>query len=161
MSIAVGETLPTVTLYRLGASGPEGVDSAAVLNSGTVALFLVPGAFTPVCSNNHLPGYVAHGPALKAKGVDRIVCVAVNDPFVLDAWAKSQASVEGVEILSDGNGALAKALGIVLDASGFGLGIRSHRAALVVKDGVVQSIAVEENPTVVTVSGAEAMVAAL
>lgn len=161
MTIAAGDTLPAVSLYTLGARGPEAVASAEVLNSGTVALFLVPGAFTPVCSDNHLPGYVANVGALKAKGVDRIVCVAVNDPFVLDAWAKSQPSVDGVTILSDGGGTFAKALDIELDASGFGLGIRSQRAALLVKDGVVQWIAVEENPTVVSVSSADSLLAQL
>ncbi len=161
MTIAVGDTLPAVSLYTLGDRGPQAVASADVLNSGTVALFLVPGAFTPVCSDNHLPGYVAEASALKAKGVDRIVCVAVNDPFVLAAWGKSQPSLDGVEILSDGNGALAKALGVELDASGFGLGTRSHRAALLVKDGVVQWMAVEENPTVVSVSSAESLLAQL
>ena len=161
MTIAVGDTLPAVTLYRLGAGGPEGVASAEVLSSGTVALFLVPGAFTPVCSDNHLPGYVANVEALRAKGVDRVVCVAVNDPFVLNAWAKSLPSVAGVDILGDGNGALAKGLDVELDASGFGLGRRSHRAALIVKDGVVQWVAVEENPTVVDVSSADAMLAQL
>jgi peroxiredoxin len=117
-------------------------------------LVAVPGAFTPTCHRNHLPGYVQHARDIKAKGVDAILVTAVNDVFVMDAWAKS-AGAEGIEFLSDGNGDFAKAIKLTMDGTGFGLGIRSQRYSMVVEDGVVKAINVEDTPSKAQVSGAE------
>ena len=144
MTIKVGDRLPDASFMTMGESGPEPKTTADVFAGRTVALFAVPGAFTPTCSARHLPGFVDKADALKAKGVDAVACVSVNDVFVMDAWSKSQDAGGKVTMLADGNGAFARALGLEMDASRFGMGPRSQRYSMVVKDGVVRSLNVEE-----------------
>ena len=153
MTIALGDKLPDVKLVKAGENGPEAVQSSDYFKGKRVALFSVPGAFTPTCSAKHLPGYVAKAADLKAKGVDEIVCTAVNDAFVLGAWNKADGSPD-VTMLADGNGDLAKALGLTMDGSGFGLGQRGQRFSLLVNDGVVEQVNVEA-PGEFRVSAAE------
>ena len=161
MAIAIGDKLPTATFKSFGADGLVDVGSDELFGGKKVVLFAVPGAFTPTCHAKHVPGYVQHAPALKAKGVDEIVCIAVNDPFVLKAWA-DQSGTEGVvKVLSDGNATFTKAVGMDVDLAGPYLGVRSKRYAMVVDDGVVKALMVEENPGVVEASGAEKVLAAL
>ena len=143
MTIKVGDTLPQATFTTMGANGPEPITTDSLTKGKTVALFAVPGAFTPTCSAKHLPGFKEKAAELKAKGVDAIACVSVNDVFVMDAWGKSQDVGNDVLMLADGNGAFAKAVGLELDASGFGMGPRSQRYSMIVKDGVVTSLNVE------------------
>jgi len=142
MSIQVGDRVPDVTVHILQEGRPAPVSSAEVLGTGKVVLFAVPGAFTPGCSRVHLPGYVQHGAELKAKGVDKIVCIAVNDPWVMDAWAQSQGATD-IVMLADGSGEFTKAMDLVMDGSGFGLGLRSKRYAAVIVDGVFTELDVE------------------
>ncbi|EIZ80454.1 alkyl hydroperoxide reductase/thiol specific antioxidant/Mal allergen [Novosphingobium sp. Rr 2-17] len=142
MTIAVGDKLPDVKLTKVGESGPEPVQTADYFAGKKVAIFAVPGAFTPTCSAKHLPGFVDKADEIKAKGVDEIVCTAVNDAFVLGAWSKA-ADSKGVTFLADGNAEFAEALGLVLDGSGFGMGKRSQRYSLLVNDGVVEQVNVE------------------
>ena len=127
----------------MGPDGPQPIRTAEVLGSGKVVLFAVPGAFTPGCSKIHLPGYVEHATDLRAKGVDTIACVAVNDAWVMQAWADAQGATSDITMLADGNGDFARAMGLVLDGSGFGLGTRSQRYAAILQDGVVTSLDVE------------------
>jgi peroxiredoxin len=143
MTIKVGDRLPEATLRTMGPDGPQAKTTAEIFGGKTVALFAVPGAYTPTCSARHLPGFLDHAKDLKAKGVDQIACVAVNDVFVMDAWGKAQHVGDDVLMLSDGNGEFTKALGLELDASGFGMGPRSQRYSLVAKDGVVTQLNVE------------------
>lgn len=155
--IKVGDKIPSMTLKRIGQSGMEEVTTDALFK-GKVVLFAVPGAFTPTCSMKHLPGYVQQAEAFKGKGIDRVVCLAVNDPFVMKAWG-DQNNVDGkVVMLPDGNGALTKALGLEMDGSGFGLGSRSQRFAFYAENGVVKDLQVEK-PGAFEVSSAEAMLA--
>ncbi|GMU78636.1 MAG: hypothetical protein AMXMBFR46_14310 [Acidimicrobiia bacterium] len=157
MSVQVGDRIPDVEVRVMNADGaPEAVRTGELLGKGKVVLFAVPGAFTPGCSKVHLPGYVANADALRAKGVDTIACVAVNDAFVMDAWAKSQGAEGKVTMLADGNGDFAAAMGLVMDGSGIGLGQRSRRYAAVLEDGVITSLEVEE-PGKIEVSTCEAM----
>ncbi|HEY9418011.1 MAG TPA: peroxiredoxin [Pseudonocardia sp.] len=142
MTISVGDKLPDAELRTMTADGPSAVRAKDVLGSGKVVLFAVPGAFTPGCSNVHLPGFVEGAAALKAKGVDTIACVAVNDVFVMDAWGKAHGA-DDILLLADGNLEFTEALGLVLDGSGFGLGNRSKRYAAVIEDGVVTSLDVD------------------
>lgn len=155
MSIQVGDKIPSVTLKRLGAEGLEDVKTGEYFQGKRVALFAVPGAFTPTCSGVHLPGYVAKAGALKSKGVDEIVCLSVNDPFVMKAWSEQHDPEGQVSVLPDGNGELTKAMGLELDGSGAGLGTRSKRFSMLIEDGVVKSLDVEEKAGEVAVSGAE------
>ena len=155
MTIAVGDKLPDVTFVKATAAGPEAVKSGEYFKGRKVALFSVPGAFTPTCSVKHLPGYVDHATDLKAKGIDEIACTAVNDPFVLGAWSKS-AGADGVTMLADGNGEFASAIGLTMDGSSFGLGTRGQRFSMVVNDGVVEELYVEA-PGEFKVSSAEHM----
>ena len=140
--IAVGERLPFASLVKVTPNGPEAVDAQAYFAGRRVALFAVPGAFTPTCSAQHLPSFLNRADELRAKGVDEIACTAVNDAFVLDAWAKSTGA-EGVTMLADGNGQFAEALGLDADVSKFGMGKRSRRYAMIVNDGVVEQVHVE------------------
>ncbi len=142
MTITVGETVPDVKLVKATQDGPEAVQSAEYFKGKRVALFSVPGAFTPTCSARHLPGYVDKAAELKAKGIDEIACTAVNDPFVMKAWGEASGSPE-VTMLADGNGDFAKALGLTMDGTGFGLGLRGQRFAAVINDGVVEQLHVE------------------
>ncbi len=144
MTISVGDKLPEATFMEMTENGPEPRTTADVFAGKTVALFAVPGAYTPTCSAKHLPGFIESKDALAAKGVEEIVCTSVNDVFVMDAWGKSSGSGDKVRMLADGNGAFAAALGLEMDASGFGMGKRSQRYSMVVKDGSVTEINVEQ-----------------
>jgi peroxiredoxin len=160
MTIKVGDRIPSATLNVLD-NGVQAIRTDDIFKGKKVVLFSVPGAFTPTCSAKHLPGYVEKLDALKAKGVDTIACMAVNDAFVMDAWAKSQnVPAGGIVMLADGNGAFAKAMGLEMDASAFGMGMRSKRFALVADDGVVRQLHVEA-PGEFKVSSAESVLAAL
>ena len=142
MTISQGENLPDVTVQVMQDGRPAPASLREMTAGKKVVMFAVPGAFTPTCSLQHLPGFVEQAEALKAKGVDEIICTAVNDAFVMDAWGKSQ-SADAISMVADGNGDLASALGLVMDGSGFGMGNRSQRYAMVVDDGVVTKLAVE------------------
>ena len=153
MAISVGDKIPNVQFRVLGSSGmPETVNSHDVLGKGKVVVFAVPGAFTPGCSMVHLPGYVKNREALRAKGVETIACVSVNDPWVMDAWGKAQGA-DGILMLAD-SGDFTKSVGLEMDGSGFGLGTRSQRYSAILQDGVVTEINVEQGPGV-TVSACE------
>jgi len=146
MAISVGDSIPDVKLMTPTADGPKPVRSGEVLGSGTVVLFAVPGAFTPTCSDHHLPGFVLRADELLAKGVDAVACVSVNDAFVMGAWGEAQGVEGKVTMLADGNGDFTRAMGLELDGSGFGLGTRSQRYAAVVRDGVLAELMVEPGP---------------
>ena len=144
MTIKVGDTIPQATLHHMTESGPAQISTDEIFKGKRVALFAVPGAFTPTCSAKHLPGFVQQADALKAKGIEAVACVAVNDAFVMDAWGKDRNVGDHVHMLADGNGHFTKALGVELDATGFGLGARSRRYSMVVDDGVVKQFNLEE-----------------
>jgi peroxiredoxin len=144
MTIKAGDKLPEATFMTFTADGPAPVTTADVFKGKTVALFAVPGAFTPTCSAKHLPGFKDHAADLKAKGVDTIACVSVNDVFVMKAWGKDQGITDEVLLLADGNGAFSKAIGLDFDGSKFGMGPRSQRYSAIVKDGVVTTLNVEQ-----------------
>ncbi|HEX5367274.1 MAG TPA: peroxiredoxin [Acidimicrobiales bacterium] len=160
MAISVGDKIPDVTLRTMTADGPRAVQSGDVLGSGTVVLFAVPGAFTPTCSDHHLPGFVLRADELAAEGVDTVACVAVNDPFVMGAWGEARGVDDKVLMLADGNGEFAAAMGLEMDGSGLGLGRRSQRYAAILRDGVVQELMVEPGPGL-EASSAEAVLAKL
>lgn len=144
MTIQAGERMPEGTLTHMAGNGPEPISTDELFAGKTVVLFSVPGAFTPTCSAKHLPGYVDNAAALAAKGADTVACIAVNDVFVMDAWGKSQNADGKVMMLADGNGDYTGALGLELDASGFGMGGRGQRFSIIVKDGVAEHINVEQ-----------------
>jgi peroxiredoxin len=144
MTIKVGDKVPSATFTVMTAEGPKPMTSDEVFKGKKVALFAVPGAFTPTCSAKHLPGYVNNFDALKKKGIDRVACVSVNDVFVMSAWGKDQKVGDKVLMLADGNGDFAKAMGLELDAKGFGMGKRSQRYSMIVDNGVVKQLNVEE-----------------
>jgi len=159
MTIAVGEKLPDVKLVKATAEGNEPVQTAEYFKGKKVALFSVPGAFTPTCSAKHLPGFVDNAAQLKAKGIDEIVCTAVNDPFVMKAWGAANGSPE-VTMLADGNGDFARAVGLVMDGTGVGLGQRGQRFSMIVNDGTVEQLNVEA-PGEFKVSAADYMLGQL
>lgn len=146
MTISVGDRIPSATLMTMTESGPAPVHTDEFFAGRTVALFSVPGAFTPTCSMKHLPGFVEQYDALKKKGADEIACLSVNDAFVMDAWGKSSNATGKIRMLADGNGELTRALGLGMDASGFGMGARSQRYAMIVRDGIVEALMVEPGP---------------
>lgn len=156
MTIKVGDTLPQVTFTKMTDHGPEAVDSAEYFKGRKIALFSVPGAFTPTCSAKHLPGFVEKADAFKAAGVDEIACTAVNDAFVLGAWSKSSNAGDAVTMLADGNGDFAEAVGLVMDGSKFGMGKRGQRFSMLIDDGKVAQLNVE-GPGEFKVSSAEHM----
>ncbi|KTS25197.1 alkyl hydroperoxide reductase [Methylobacterium indicum] len=160
MTIQVGDHLPQATFRVMGPEGPVPKTTDDVFKGRRVVLVAVPGAFTPTCHRNHLPGYVTRRDEILARGIDAIAVTSVNDVFVLEAWSKS-AGAEGIEFLADGNGDFAKALGLDMDGTGFGLGIRSKRYAMLVEDGVVRVLNVEDAPSKADVSGAENLLTAL
>ena len=161
MTIAVGDKLPEAT-FKLRTPEVLKHPPRQELPAGKrVVLFAVPGAFTPTCHAKHLPNYLEHLDALKAKGVDTIACVAVNDAFVLDAWGKAAGAADKILLLADGNGTFTRAVGLDFDGSAFGLGIRSKRYSMLVENGVVKALNVEESPGVMEVSGADRILAAL
>jgi peroxiredoxin len=143
MTIKVGDRVPAATLKQMTKDGPANITTEQLFKGRKVVLFSVPGAFTPTCHAKHLPGYVRDYDKLKAKGVDTVACLAVNDVFVMDAWAKASHSGDHILMLADGNGDFTKAMGLELDASGFGMGIRGKRFAMVVNDGAVTHLNVE------------------
>lgn len=143
MTIKAGEKMPAGAFKTMTAEGPKEVTTDALFAGKTVVLFSVPGAFTPTCDARHLPGYLQHFDALKAKGVDTIACMAVNDMFVMNAWGKSSNVGDKVLMLADGNGDYTRALGLELDARGFGMGMRGQRFAVIVKDGVATEVNIE------------------
>jgi peroxiredoxin len=143
MTISVGDRLPEATFMTMTADGPTKLSTDDVFKGKTVALFAVPGAFTPTCSAKHLPGFVEKAGEIRNKGVDTIACVSVNDVFVMDAWGKSQNAGDDVLMLADGNGDFAKAAGLEMDGTGFGMGKRAQRFSMIVKDGVVSELNVE------------------
>jgi len=161
MTIKVGDKLPETTFRVMTADGPAPRTTAEVFNGRKVVLFAVPGAFTPTCSNNHLPGFIARLDEIKAKGVDHVAVTAVNDVFVMNAWAKASEGEGKIEFLADGSADLAKAIGLELDATAGGLGVRSKRYAMIVNDGTVEWLAVEDAPGKADATGADAVIAQL
>jgi peroxiredoxin len=155
MTIKVGDKMPKGQFTKMGANGPEPVTTDSLFNGKKVVLFSVPGAFTPTCSAKHLPGFIGNYDALKKKGVDTIACMAVNDVFVMKAWGEAGKAAGKVEMLADGNGEYARALGLELDASKFGMGMRGKRFSVIVDNGVVKALNVEP-PGEFGVSSAEA-----
>ena len=146
MAIKAGDRVPDVKVKEMGDGGPKDVSIAELTKGKKVVLFAVPGAFTPTCSMKHLPGFVEKAGELRAKGVQEVVCLSVNDAFVMGAWGKDQGAAGKVRMLADGNGEFAKAIGLELDASGFGMGKRSQRYALIVNDCKVEHVLVEPGP---------------
>ena len=150
----VGDRIPNVTVMKASPEGPKPVETDAYFAGRKVALFSVPGPFTPTCSARHLPGFIDKADEIRAKGVDEIACVAVSDAFVMQAWAQQSGAVGKVTMLADGNGQLAEAMGLTMDASKFGMGTRGQRWSAIVNDGVVEELNVEE-PGAFSVSSAE------
>jgi peroxiredoxin len=161
MTIQIGDKIPSVTLKQMSPEGPKDITTDELFRGKKVALFAVPGAFTPACSQRHLPGFVDRAADIKAKGVDEVACVAVNDIFVMTAWAKEQKAEGNVRMLADGSGDFARALGLELDLTRGGLGTRSKRYSMLVDNGVVKSLNVEPQPGQVEASGADAMLKSL
>lgn len=161
MAIAVGDQLPATTFKVRTAEGLEDVTTEQLTAGKKIVIFAVPGAYTPTCHAKHVPSFLAQHDAILAKGVDQIACISVNDPFVLDAWAQSNDSVGKIQMLSDGNASFTKALGLDFDGSMANLGTRSKRYAMIVDDGKVTWLAVEEAPPMMDVSGGEHVLAAL
>ena len=157
MAIKVGDTLPEVTFRVMGEGGPEPRTTSEIFKGKKVVLFGVPGAFTPTCHKNHLPGYLTHLDAIKAKGVDEIAVTGVNDPFVMKAWAEATGGVGKITYLSDGSAEFAQASGLSLDMTARGLGIRNQRFSMLVDDGEVRILNIEETPGTADKTGAEAM----
>jgi peroxiredoxin len=160
MTIKVGDTLPDATFMTSGAEGPRPITTDELFKGKTVALFAVPGAFTPTCSAKHVPGFKEHAAEFRAKGVDTIACLSVNDVFVMKAWGADQNVGDDIIMLADGNGDFTKAIGLEMDGSKFGMGSRSQRYSMVVKDGVVETLNVEQGGEF-KVSAADYMLAQL
>ena len=156
MTIKIGDQLPQATFRVMTEDGPAAKTTDDIFKGRKIALVAVPGAFTPTCDRNHLPGYVQHADEIKAAGIDAIAVTSTNDVFVLKAWSQASGADGKVEMLADGNADFAKALGLSMDGSGFGLGIRSKRYAMLVDDGIVKSVHVEDAPGQAEVSGAAA-----
>ena len=156
MSIKVGDRIPNVTLKHMDKDGMQTVSTDDLFKGKKVVLFALPGAFTPTCSAKHLPGFVNHFDQIKAKGVDTVACLSVNDAFVRDAWGKQQNATDKVLMLADGNGDFSKAVGLTMDGTAYGMGLRASRYAMVIQDGVVKALNVEA-PGAFEVSSAEAV----
>ncbi|MGH1352261.1 MAG: peroxiredoxin [Methyloligellaceae bacterium] len=161
MTISVGDKLPETTFRTMTSEGPKELKTSEIFDGKKVVIFAVPGAYTPSCHNQHLPGFISNVDAIKAKGVDTVACVAVNDMFVMGAWAQETGSSDKILFLSDGNAEFTKAIGLDFDGSGFGLGTRSKRYVMVVENGQVSALSVEDAPSSVDVSSAEALLLAL
>ena len=161
MAIEVGQRLPDATFKVRTPDGLKDVTVQELTSGKKIVLFAVPGAFTPTCHAKHVPSYLEHHAALKGKGIDTVACVSVNDAFVLDAWAKASSCGDKILMLADGNAAFTKAIGLDFDGSGVGFGTRSKRYSMLVEDGVVKALNVEESPGVMDVSGADRLLAAL
>src|SRR5215813_11178333 len=160
MTIKAGDKMPSGTLKRMTKEGPKDLSTDELFKGKKVVLFSVPGAFTPTCDAKHLPGYVELADQLRAKGIDTIACMAVNDVFVMNAWGKAQSVGDKIVMLADGNGEYARALGLELDAKGYGMGMRGQRFAIVAKDGVATHVDIEQ-PGQFKVSAAEHVLAQL
>ncbi len=160
MTVKIGDTLPSATFMTFGPDGPRPITSDELFKGKTVALFALPGAFTPTCSAKHVPGFKAHAAEIKAKGVDTIACLSVNDVFVMKAWGADQGVGDDILMLADGNGDFTKAVGLEMDGSKFGMGLRSQRYSVIVKDGVVSELNVEQGGEF-KVSSAEYLLAQL
>jgi glutaredoxin/glutathione-dependent peroxiredoxin len=158
--IKVGDKIPSATLMQMKDGGPKPVSTDQLFAGKKVALFALPGAFTPTCSAKHLPGFIQHSEALKGKGIDAIACVSVNDAFVMGAWGKDQGVDDKIRMLADGNGEFTRAVGLVMDGSKFGMGQRSQRYSMIVDNGVVKSLNVEQ-PGAFEVSSADFMLGLL
>ncbi len=156
MTIKVGDKIPSATLMQMKGGSPKPVKTDELFAGKKVVVFALPGAFTPTCSAKHLPGYVSHADEIKRKGIDAIACVSVNDVFVMDAWGEQQGAEDKVMMLADGNGELTTALGLEMDATKFGMGKRSQRFSMLVENGVVKQLNIEE-PGAFMVSSAEHM----
>lgn len=161
MTIAVGDRLPSATFKTMTAEGVKELTTADVFSGKTVVIFAVPGAFTPTCSKSHLPGYLADRESILAKGVDTIAVTAVNDVFVMDAWSKANDADGKILFLADGSAKFATALGLALDLTAAGMGVRSQRWSMLVEDGVVKSLNLEEKPGVAELTGAACMLGKL
>lgn len=155
MMIKIGDTIPSVTLKRLGDNGMEDLNTGDYFKNKTVILFATPGAFTPTCAQKHLPGYVNNAEQIKSQGVDEIICLSVNDPFVMRHWGEVANATGKVTMLPDGNGEFSKALGLTFDASGAGLGTRAQRFYMMIDNNIVTDLAVEPVASQVELSGAE------
>lgn len=161
MTIKPGEKLPDATLMHLTDAGPAPISTEELFGGKTVALFAVPGAFTPTCSNQHLPGFIEKSEELRAAGVDTIVCMSVNDAFVMGAWGQQQGAAGKVMMVGDGNAELTQKMGLSVDSSGFGMGTRSVRFSMIVRDGVLETLNIEQNPGQAVDSGAENLLSQL
>lgn len=161
MPIQVGDRIPEAQFRVITAGGPAWVTTDEIFKGKTVVLFAVPGAFTPTCHNNHLPGFLRHAEAIKAKGVDTIAVTAVNDAFVMNEWKKATGAEGKIEFLADGNGDFAKAIDMTMDISAGGLGVRSKRYAMLVEDGVVKRLSVEQEAGKAELSSADALLATM
>jgi len=160
MAIKVGEKIPSVKVKVVGPDGQQDATTDELFAGKKAVLFAVPGAFTPTCSAKHLPGFIEKADAIRAKGVDAVYCLSVNDAFVMDAWGKDRGAGDAVTLVADGSADLTKALGLEMDGSGFGMGLRSQRYAAIVEDGVVTHLGLEA-PMKFDVSSAEAILKAL
>ena len=160
MTIKVGDKIPSVKIKHMTKDGVKDITTDEIFGGKKVALFALPGAFTPTCSAKHLPGFVAQAEAIKGKGVDQIACLSVNDAFVMDAWGKAQNVGEKVMMLADGNADFSKAVGLTMDGTGYGMGTRASRYAMIIDNGVVKALNVEA-PGAFEVSSAEAVMKAL
>ena len=161
MTIKPGDKLPDATLMHLTDAGPAPISTEELFSGKTVALFAVPGAFTPTCSNQHLPGFIEKSEELRAAGVDTIVCMSVNDAFVMGAWGQQQGAAGKVMMVGDGNAELTQKMGLSVDSSGFGMGTRSVRFSMIVRDGVLETLNIEQNPGQAVDSGAENLLSQL
>lgn len=161
MTIQPGDKLPDATLMHLTDAGPAPISTEELFGGKTVALFAVPGAFTPTCSNQHLPGFIEKSEELRAAGVDTIICMAVNDAFVMGAWGQQQGANGKVMMVGDGNAELTQKMGLSVDSSGFGMGTRSVRFSMIVRDGVLETLNIEQNPGQAVDSGAENLLSQL
>ena len=161
MTIKSGDKIPSATLMHLTDAGPTPITTEELFSGKTIALFAVPGAFTPTCSNQHLPGFIEKAEQLRAKKVDTIICLSVNDAFVMGAWGKQQNAMGKVMMVADGNGELTKEMGLSMDGSGFGMGLRSLRYSMIVRDGVVDTLNLEGNPGQAVDSGVENLLSQL
>lgn len=161
MTVKAGDKIPQATLMHMSDAGPAPISTDDLFSGKTVAMFALPGAFTPTCSNQHLPGFIEKSEELRAAGVDTIVCLSVNDAFVMDAWGKQQNATGKVMMVGDGNGDLTEKLGLTMDGTGFGMGTRSLRYSMIVRDGVIETLNLEGNPGQAVDSGAENLLSQL
>ena len=161
MTIKPGDKIPDAQLMHMSDAGPAPITSAELFDGKTVAMFALPGAFTPTCSNQHLPGFIQKSEELRAAGVDTIICLSVNDAFVMGAWGEQQGAGGKVMMVGDGNAELTEKMGLTMDGSGFGMGTRSLRYSMIVRDGVIETLNVEGNPGQAVDSGAENLLSQL